>query len=200
MDAQTSAVHSACSCFAIDLHTPARTTGTKARKRERVRCFAACRLAGLSALEAHYAGVDAHAQMLGRLTAMRGPGATYSDVILRLVELEAALLPALPADPIGLRGFRAPSLRNGSAPILIKYAHPNSVRRPRYASPTQERGPGASGVSLHFTKDVVQAVEKLHPVFHCRLVERRKWAAPLGEGVAHFLYLAVEARRIRRAP
>ncbi len=27
----------------------------------------ACRLAGLSALEAHYAGVDANAQMLGHL-------------------------------------------------------------------------------------------------------------------------------------
>ena len=49
----------------------------------------ACRLAGLSALERHYAGVDAHAQMLGRLTAMRGPGESYSDVILRLVEIDA---------------------------------------------------------------------------------------------------------------
>ena len=45
----------------------------------------ACRLAGLSALEGHYADVDAHAQMLDRLMAMRGPGESYSDVILRLL-------------------------------------------------------------------------------------------------------------------
>ena len=34
-------------------------------------------------------GVDAHAQMLDRLMAMRGPGESYSDVILRLMKLEA---------------------------------------------------------------------------------------------------------------
>jgi hypothetical protein len=47
--------------------------------------LAACRLAGLSALDVQYAGVGAHAQMLDRLAAMRGPGESYSDLILRLV-------------------------------------------------------------------------------------------------------------------
>jgi hypothetical protein len=47
---------------------PARTFWSwDARTRE------ACAI-GLSALEAAYVGVDAHAQMLGRLTAMRGRG------------------------------------------------------------------------------------------------------------------------------
>jgi hypothetical protein len=53
----------------------------------------AYRLAGLSALEAHYAGVDAHAQILDRPMAMRGPGESLSDVILRLVQSEAASPP-----------------------------------------------------------------------------------------------------------
>ena len=34
---------------------------------------------------------------------------------------------------------------------------------------------------MHFTKDIVQAVEKLHPVLHRCLVERIKWAVPLGK-------------------
>jgi hypothetical protein len=39
--------------------------------------------------EAYYAGVDAHAQMLDRLMAMCGSCESYSDVILRPVEIEA---------------------------------------------------------------------------------------------------------------
>jgi hypothetical protein len=51
--------------------------------------LAACRLAGLSALEGHYADDNAQAQSgveaaLDRLRAMRGPGESYSNVILRL--------------------------------------------------------------------------------------------------------------------
>src|SRR5271165_3336769 len=60
----------------------------------------------------------------------------------------------------------------------------NSVLLRGPASTTQERGPGASGVRFDLMNDVVQAVEKLHPVFHCCLVERRKWATPLGKAVA----------------
>jgi len=48
----------------------------------------------------------------------------------------------------------------------VEHAHPSGVKRPRYAGPAQERGPGAPGVGLHFTKDVVQAVEKLHLLLH----------------------------------
>jgi hypothetical protein len=48
--------------------------------------FVACRLAGLSALEAYYAGMDAHAQMLDRLAR---PGESYSDVILRIASASA---------------------------------------------------------------------------------------------------------------
>ena len=76
----------------------------------------------------------------------------------------------------GLIGSCAPRFRNGSAPIPVEHAYPNGVRGPRYASPTQEGGPRASRVGLHLTKDVVQAVEKLHPVLHGCLVERREWA------------------------
>ena len=59
----------------------------------------ACRLAGLSALEAHYADVNAQAQSgvegqqdrrRPRLSEeMRRPVESCSDVILRLIELEA---------------------------------------------------------------------------------------------------------------
>ena len=63
----------------------------------------ACRLAGLSALEAHYAddqrssairrrrGTGA-TPVLDRLRAMRRPGESYSDVSLRLVEIEAGAI------------------------------------------------------------------------------------------------------------
>ena len=45
----------------------------------------ACRLAGLSALEAYYAGVRAGAQMRGgRGQGRARPGESYSEVILRL--------------------------------------------------------------------------------------------------------------------
>jgi hypothetical protein len=59
----------------------------------------ACRLAGLSALETHYADDSAQAQSgieeqqerrYSRPSeAMRSPGESYSDVILRLVEVES---------------------------------------------------------------------------------------------------------------
>jgi hypothetical protein len=59
----------------------------------------AYRLAGLFALGAHYAGINELAQsgvdehrsdaVLDRLRAMRGPGESYSDVILRLAEAAA---------------------------------------------------------------------------------------------------------------
>jgi hypothetical protein len=58
----------------------------------------ACRLAGLCALEGHYADDNAQAQsgveaVLARLRAMRGPGESYSDVILRLVGIKGACAP-----------------------------------------------------------------------------------------------------------
>ena len=44
----------------------------------------ACRLAGLSALEGHYAGLNT----LPQWRALRGRGEDYSQVILRLAETE----------------------------------------------------------------------------------------------------------------
>jgi hypothetical protein len=59
----------------------------------------ACLLAGLSALETYRAGVRVGAQfgapcgcaawLTDRLTALRGPGEGYSDVILRLATMRA---------------------------------------------------------------------------------------------------------------
>jgi len=62
----------------------------------------ACRLAGLSALEAHYAGVIAPAQS----------GASYSDVILRLAAVGPESL-----KPV-LRGRHGPSAISLPATVL----------------------------------------------------------------------------------
>jgi hypothetical protein len=62
----------------------------------------ACRLAGLSALETHYADVNAPTQCgcerwrcVDKLARMRGPGESFSHVIMRLAAANAASRPPL---------------------------------------------------------------------------------------------------------
>ena len=59
----------------------------------------ACRLAGLSALEAHYAGVRARTQCEARARTMRGPGESASDVVLRLASAALTHARALATPP-----------------------------------------------------------------------------------------------------
>jgi hypothetical protein len=62
--------------------------------------------------------------------------------------------------------------RSGIVPIPVEHVHPGGMRRASHVYPTlEQRGLGASSVGLHFTNDVVQAVKKLHPVLHHRLVK-----------------------------
>jgi len=75
---------------------------------------------------------------------------------------------ACPEDPN--RALRPPLGELGgeshrrNVPRRVDHAHLGNVRWPRH----QEREAGASGVGLHFTNDVVQPVEKLHPILHDR--------------------------------
>ncbi len=93
-------------------------------------------------------------------------------------------------------GYSATGVREGASPFSVEHTNPDRMGRPRSACPAQERRSCASGVRLNLAEDIVQPVEKLHPIRHGYLLVEPCWRR-LNTGVSDGFRRQPNDRRLK---